>query len=81
VPGQVAGDAALCGVPCVGGDGAVDRLLLPEMPDPAALLADDDLYAETTRQIAARASREIAFDVVARRLAGFFRPGVPGTAP
>jgi len=30
VPGQVAGDALLCGIPCVGGDGAVDRLAHPE---------------------------------------------------
>jgi len=31
VPGQVAGDALLCGVPCVGGDGAVDRLVFPDL--------------------------------------------------
>ena len=30
VPGQVAGDALLCRVPCVGGSGAVDRLAHPE---------------------------------------------------
>lgn len=30
VPGQVAGDALLCRVPCVGGDGAVERLAFPE---------------------------------------------------
>ena len=29
VPGQVAGDALLCRVPCVGGNGAVDRLAFP----------------------------------------------------
>ena len=29
VPGQVAGDALLSGVPCVGGDGAVERLAFP----------------------------------------------------
>lgn len=26
VPGQVAGDALLCGIPCLGGDGSIDRL-------------------------------------------------------
>src|SRR4029078_4978850 len=26
VPGQVAGDALLCRVPCVGGDGAIERI-------------------------------------------------------
>lgn len=30
VPGQVAGDALLCGVPCVGGDGAVEREVFSE---------------------------------------------------
>lgn len=30
VPGQVAGDALLCRVPCVGGNGAIDRLAYPE---------------------------------------------------
>lgn len=30
VPGQVAGDALLCGIPCVGGDGAVDRVAHPD---------------------------------------------------
>jgi hypothetical protein len=29
VPGQVAGDALLCGIPCVGGDGAVEMLAFP----------------------------------------------------
>jgi hypothetical protein len=31
VPGQVAGDALLCRVPCVGGNGAVERLAFPEL--------------------------------------------------
>ncbi len=31
VPGQVAGDAMLCRVPCVGGNGAIDRLAFPGM--------------------------------------------------
>ncbi|MEA3189393.1 MAG: hypothetical protein QOD99_3223, partial [Chthoniobacter sp.] len=29
VPGQVAGDALLCGVPCVGGDSAIERVAFP----------------------------------------------------
>ena len=29
VPGQVAGDALLCRIPCVGGNGAIDRLGFP----------------------------------------------------
>lgn len=31
VPGQVAGDALLAGVPCVGGNGAVERIAFPEL--------------------------------------------------
>ncbi|MEY2560932.1 MAG: hypothetical protein QOG51_1347, partial [Verrucomicrobiota bacterium] len=31
VPGQVAGDALLCRVPCVGGNGAIERLAFPEL--------------------------------------------------
>jgi hypothetical protein len=30
VPGQVAGDALLCRVPCVGGDGAIERIAFPD---------------------------------------------------
>jgi hypothetical protein len=31
VPGQVAGDALLCRVPCIGGNGAVERLVFPDL--------------------------------------------------
>lgn len=68
VPGQVAGDALLCGLPCVGGDGAVDKLAFPglcgrnlsaEAVLQAAerLLADDNYYAETVEK-----SRELALE-------------------
>ena len=30
MPGQVAGDALLCRIPCVGGDGAVERIAFPK---------------------------------------------------
>jgi hypothetical protein len=29
VPGQVAGDAAMCGIPTIGGNGAIERLICP----------------------------------------------------
>lgn len=72
VPGQVAGDALLCGVPCVGGDGAIDRILLPDGADPRALLADDAYYLATVAAIRCRAAEQLSFAVVARRLAAFF---------
>ena len=31
VPGQVAGDALLCGLPCVGGNGAIDRIAFEDI--------------------------------------------------
>ena len=31
VPGQVAGDSLLCRVPCVGGDGAIERVVFPAL--------------------------------------------------
>ena len=31
VPGQVAGDALLCRIPCVGGNGTIERLVFPDL--------------------------------------------------
>jgi hypothetical protein len=41
VPGQVAGDALLCRMPCVGGDGAIERLVF----------ADTCGFGRTARQV------------------------------
>ena len=49
VPGQVAGDALLCGLPCVGGDGAVDKLAFPG-------LCGDELAGRIGRQGGAKGS-------------------------
>jgi hypothetical protein len=68
VPGQVAGDALLCRLPCIGGDGAVDRLAFPDLcgvslnGEPAVklaerLLSDDDYYADSIEK-----SRELALE-------------------
>ena len=64
VPGQVAGDALLCRLPCVGGDGAIDRLAFPatcgygrslgELAGLAArLLREPNFYAEIVARVAA----------------------------
>lgn len=45
VPGQVAGDALLCRMPCLGGNGMVDRIAFPFLP--AADDGDDDALAAT----------------------------------
>ena len=78
VPGQVAGDALLCGMPCLGGNGAVDRLVFPD-PSPTAsreafleqaqkLLTDDNRWlAESTRS-RHLALETLAFPLIAQRL-------------
>ena len=82
VPGQVAGDALLCGVPCVGGDGAIDRLAFPltsghgrslgELKELAArLLRDPAFYAEITAESRRQARTRLGFEVVAPQLAQF----------
>ena len=83
VPGQVAGDALLCRVPCVGGNGAIDRLGFPETCGFARsieeirqiaqrLLRDDDSYRTSVAGIIPAASKAVGFEVVAARLADFF---------
>ena len=83
VPGQVAGDALLCRMPCVGGDGAIDRLAFPhtcgygrslgELIELATrLLRDPQFYSETVAQSQAQAREKVGFDAVAPQLAQFF---------
>src|SRR5947207_12822810 len=80
VPGQVAGDALLCRLPCVGGDGAIDRLAFPatsghgrslgELRDLAhRLLHDPEFHVEITAESQQQARTRVGFQVVARQLA------------
>jgi len=83
VPGQVAGDALLCGLPCVGGDGAIERIAFPdlcglgrgaeELGEIAALLLRDDAAwtkaVERSREVALA---RVSFAAVAGDLAGYF---------
>ena len=83
VPGQVAGDALLCGLPCVGGDGAVDRLVFPDLSGAnrtigsalevaRRLLTDDGFYAEVFEKARALALERLCFSKVKEQLlAGF----------
>jgi hypothetical protein len=84
VPGQVAGDALLCRVPCVGGNGATDRLGFPETcghsrpideltRSAERLLTDNDFYRTTVAAMIPAASKVLGFKVVAKRLEEFFR--------
>jgi hypothetical protein len=79
VPGQVAGDALLCRVPCIGGNGAVDRLAFPQTTSigetkelALRLLRDDNFYKEIVDRAEMSAHARISFAVVAQQLREFF---------
>lgn len=83
VPGQVAGDALLCRLPCVGGNGAIDRLGHPQtcgagrsgeelMKIAARLLTDPEFHQRTVSESQRQAREQISFDRVAGQLAHFF---------
>ena len=83
VPGQVAGDALLCRVPCVGGNGTTERLVFPdlcghgrtceELFDLAARLLDHphDVQSvmERTMEIA---GQTISFTAIEKRLESLY---------
>jgi hypothetical protein len=76
VPGQVAGDALLCRMPCVGGNGAIDRLAFPALCglrpnhiERAALLLTDELaWVEAVHSSQDIARATLAFEPVARQI-------------
>ena len=83
VPGQVAGDALLCRLPCVGGDGAVERIAFPALAgadkDPGqlmevaqALLADPARYEQACQNARTRALESLSFGAIAARLTAFY---------
>src|SRR5205807_5652872 len=74
VPGQVAGDALLCRIPCVGGNGAIDRLAFPKSCGHARsieeirqissrLLNDRKFYEQSVSAIGRVASLRLSFEV------------------
>ena len=84
VPGQVAGDALLCRMPCVGGDGAIDRLGFPEvcgygrslgeLNDLALrLLRDPEFYFATVTTSQQCAREQVGYPTVAKQLAQLFQ--------
>jgi hypothetical protein len=83
VPGQVAGDALLCRMPCVGGDGAIDRLGFPEICGfgrslgeikelAVRLLHDAKLYSATVAASQEAGREQVGYATVAQQLAQFF---------
>ena len=84
VPGQVAGDALLCRIPCVGGNGGIDRLAFPDSCGFARsidevrqiasrLLRDRKSYEQRVAAIESVGSPRLSFKAVAKQLEEFFR--------
>lgn len=83
VPGQVAGDALLCRIPCVGGNGAVERIAFPKtcgegrsISETASialhLLEDPDLREAVVRESQERALEHLSFERIRSELVKFF---------
>jgi len=83
VPGQVAGDALLCRIPCVGGNSAVEQLAFPKLcgsggktGDSAEhvkrLLSEPSLCIEEAATAHKLAMEKLSFTSVASRLSHFF---------
>jgi len=83
VPGQIAGDALLCRIPCVGGDGAIERIAfsktcgeertISEIASKALdSLRNADLRAAIVAESEQRALQRLSFESVSSQLARFF---------
>ena len=83
VPGQVAGDALLCRIPCVGGDGAIERITFPntcgehrsinEIASIALdLLKGPGLREAVVSESQKRALQRLSFQGVRAQLGNFF---------
>lgn len=70
VPGQVAGDALLCRMPCIGGNSAVEQLAFSGAD--LATLRDDAEWEKTVVASQAEAARTLSYTAAAARLAEFF---------
>jgi hypothetical protein len=83
VPGQIAGDALLCRIPCVGGDGAIERIAfsktcgegktINEIASIALdLLKNPELREAVVAESQERARERLSFEAVRSQLAKFF---------
>jgi hypothetical protein len=83
VPGQVAGDALLCRISCVGGDGAIERIAfsrtcgegrtITEIASMALdLLKNADLRGAIVTESQERAAERLSFQAIRSQLAKFF---------
>jgi hypothetical protein len=83
VPGQVAGDALLCRMPCIGGNGAIDHIAFTETCGFARsiaeireiaqrLLQDHAYYDQEVADSQRRAMQNLSFAKISRELEEFF---------
>src|SRR6476469_7201101 len=90
VPGQVAGDALLCRIPCVGGDGAIERIAFARtcgvartINEVASMALDlsknPDLRQAVVAESQEHARERLSFEAVRTELAKFFA-NVQGTS-
>lgn len=86
VPGQVAGDGAMCGIPTVGGNGAIERLICPALHGHGRtfseliqltrqILHNDAFYQQQIATMRKSALESISFASVREQLGRWF----PGT--
>ena len=94
VPGQVAGDALLCRIPCVGGDGAIERIAFSKTCGVARtinevasmaldLLKNSELREAIVAESQKRARERLSFQAVRTQLAKLFADvqSTPAFAP
>jgi hypothetical protein len=90
VPGQVAGDALLCRIPCVGGDGAIERIAFSKtcgvgrtINEVASMVLDllknPELREAVVAESQEHARERLSFEAVRTQLAKFFA-NVRGTS-
>ena len=83
VPGQVAGDALICRLPCVGGNGTIERIAFPDLcghnrligelvESALGLLRDSTQYLSAIADAQTRAAERLSFAGAARALGEFF---------
>lgn len=84
VPGQVAGDALMCRLPCVGGNGTAERLIFPDLCGHGRttgdllditrkLLLDEGYRAEQVQRSVTLAQEKMSFSSVRKQLETFFQ--------
>jgi hypothetical protein len=72
VPGQVAGDALLCRMPCLGGNSAIEQLAFTATADLEHLVRDDAVWQSAVEASQAQAVANLGYQAVAARLEKFF---------